>query len=376
MAVQSRRTGHSLDIWPGFVDALASLLMVLIFVLLAFVLAQFFLSETLSGREAALRQLEGQISELADVLALERKAKDALGQEVARLTGELRVSLSARQELEGRLQSLTARADEAEGRAASQERELVAIGDDIAALQALRSELERETAGLAERSRQAEAGLIEERKISESARAQLALLNQQTAALREQIAQLAAALEASEKRAAEQQVQVTALGQRLNAALAGKVQELARYRSEFFGRLRDVLGENPEIRIVGDRFVFSSEVLFAVGSADLGDPGRAQITRVADALKQIAAKIPPDIDWILQVEGHTDRVPISTAQFRSNWELSQARAMSVLRLLVEMGIPARRLSAAGYAEYQPIESGDGEAAYGRNRRIELKLTQR
>ena len=157
--------------------------------------------------------------------------------------------------------------------------------------------------------------------------------------MREQIAQLAAALDASEKKAAEQQVQITALGQRLNAALAGKVQELARYRSEFFGRLREVLGDNPEIRIVGDRFVFASEVLFAVGSADLGDPGRNQITRVADALKQIAAKIPPDIDWILQVEGHTDRVPISTAQFRSNWELSQARAMSVLRLLVESGIP-------------------------------------
>ena len=376
MALQNRRIGHSLDIWPGFVDALASLLMVLIFVLLAFVLAQFFLSETLSGREAALRQLEGQISELANVLALERKAKEELGREVARLTGELRVSLSARQELEGQLQSLTARAAEAEGRAAWQERDLVALGNDIAALQALKSELERETASLAERSRQAETGLIEERKVSESARAQLALLNQQTAALREQIAQLAAALEISEKKAAEQQVQITALGQKLNAALAGKVQELARYRSEFFGRLREILGENPEVRIVGDRFVFSSEVLFAVGSAELGEPGRAQIARVVEALKQVAAKIPHDIDWILQVEWHTDRVPISTSQFRSNWELSQARAMSVLRLMVEMGIPARRLSAAGYAEYQPIDVGEGEAAYGRNRRIELKLTQR
>jgi chemotaxis protein MotB len=376
MAFLNRRTAYRLNIWPGFVDALASLLMVLIFVLLVFVLAQFFLSETLSGREAALRQLEGQVSELADVLALERKAKDALGQEVARLTGELQVSLSARETLEGQIRSLTARAEAAESQAATQAEDLAKLGNDIAALQALKAQLERDAASLAQRSEQAEVGLIEERKISESARAQLALLNQQTAALREQIAQLAAALDASEKKAAEQQVQITALGQRLNAALAGKVQEFARYRSEFFGRLREVVGDNPEIRIVGDRFVFASEVLFAVGSADLGDPGRAQITRVADTLKQIAAKIPPDIEWILQVEGHSDRVPITSSQFRSNWELSQARAMSVLRLLVESGIPARRLSAAGYAEYQPIDPGDSEAAYSRNRRIELKLTQR
>jgi chemotaxis protein MotB len=369
MALSNRRAAHRLDIWPGFVDALASLLLVMIFVLMVFVLAQFFLSETLSGRETALKQLQGQVSELADVLALERKEKDALGQEVARLTGELSVSLSAREKLEGQLQTLTARAEAAEARTAT-------LATDIAALQALKADLEREAASLAQRSEQAETGLIEERKVSESARAQLALLNQQTAALREQIAHLAAALDASEKKAAEQQVQITALGQRLNAALAGKVQELARYRSEFFGRLREVLGDNPEIRIVGDRFVFPSEVLFDVASADLGDPGRAQIIRVADTLKQIATKIPPDIDWILQVEGHTDKVPISTPQFPSNWELSEARAMSVLRLLSERGIPPRRLSAAGYAEYQPIEAGHGEAAYRRNRRIELKLTQR
>jgi chemotaxis protein MotB len=376
MALANRRSAHRLDIWPGFVDALASLLMVLIFVLMVFVLAQFFLSETLSGRETALKQLQGQVSELADVLALERKAKDALGQEVERLTDELRVSLSARDKLEGQVRILAARAEAAESQAATQTQDLATLMSDIAALQALKGELEREAASLAQRSEKAEAGLIEERKISESARAQLALLNQQTATLREQIAQLAAALDASEKKAAEQQVQISALGQRLNVALAGKVQELARYRSEFFGRLREVLGDNPEIRIVGDRFVFPSEVLFGVASAELGGPGRAQIMRVSDTLKQIAAKIPPDVDWILQVEGHTDKVPISTPQFPSNWELSEARAMSVLRLLTESGIPPRRLSAAGYAEYQPIDSGEGEAAYRRNRRIELKLTQR
>ena len=162
----------------------------------------------------------------------------------------------------------------------------------------------------------------------------------------------------------------------LNAALAGKVQELARFRSEFFGRLREALGDRPDIRIEGDRFVFASEVLFARGSAELEPAGRAQIVRVADTLKQVAAKIPADVEWILQIDGHTDRTPIATAQFPSNWELSQARAMSVLRLLQDSGIPANRLAAAGYAEYKPLDPGDSEAAYRRNRRIELKLTQR
>lgn len=358
MPLSSRRSRRPLDIWPGFVDALASLLLVLVFVLLVFVLAQFFLGETLSGRDAALRDLQGRLAELADTLALERRAKDALD-------AQLQASLSLRAELE-------ARAEKAEATVRDQA-QLVA---DVAALQALKQELERQTAALAERSEKAEAGLVEERKISESARAQLALLNQQIAAMREQLAQLTAALDASEKTNADQKVQIAALGQRLNAALASKVQELARYRSEFFGRLREALGDNPDIRIEGDRFVFPSEVLFDRGSAELGREGQAQIARVAATLKQVAPEIPPDIDWVLQVNGHTDKTPISTPQFPSNWELSQARAMSVLRLLEASGVPPDRLAAAGYAEFKPIDPGDSDAAYRRNRRIELKLTQR
>lgn len=334
MALSARRPRRPLDIWPGFVDALASLLLVIIFVLLVFALGQFFLSESLSGRDAALRALQGRISELAEVLALERKAKDAMSAEVGRLSAELQSSLVLRQSLEGQLEALTRRAE------------------------------------------QAEAGLSDEKKLSESARAELALLNQQLAAMREQLGQLAAALDASEKKAAEQQAHITTLGQRLNAALAGKVQELAQFRSEFFGRLRQALGDHPEIRIEGDRFVFPSEVLFAPGSAQLEPAGRAQILRVGETLRQVAAKIPADVEWILQIDGHTDRTPIATSQFPSNWELSQARAMSVLKLLQDSGIPANRLAAAGYAEYKPLEAGDGEAAYRRNRRIELKLTQR
>lgn len=334
MALAARRPRRPLDIWPGFVDALASLLLVIIFVLLVFALGQFFLSAGLSGRDAALRALQGRLSELAEVLALERKEKASLTAEVGRLSAELQSTLALRQQLEQQVGTLTGRAE------------------------------------------QAETSLSEEKKISEAARAELALLNQQLAALREQLQQLSAALDASEKKAEEQQVQITALGQRLNAALAGKVQELARFRSEFFGKLREALGDNPEIRIEGDRFVFPSEVLFAPGSAELEPAGRQQVTRVADTLKEIAKKIPADVEWILQIDGHTDKTPIATPQYPSNWELSQARAMSVLRLLRDAGIPANRLAAAGYAEYKPLDASDGEAAYRRNRRIELKLTQR
>jgi chemotaxis protein MotB len=334
MPVSFRRQQRAINIWPGFVDALATLLIVIIFVLLVFVLAQFFLSEALSGRDAALRQARQQLAELTEVLALERKEKGDLAASLARLQGELAATLAERTALAEAIGMLRAEAD------------------------------------------QAAAALSDERKLAEGARAEVALLNQQLAALRTQLAELQKALENAEKIAAEQQIQITALGQRLNAALAGKVQELARYRSEFFGRMREILGDSSDIRIVGDRFVFSSEVLFATGSAEIGADGRAQLIRVAQALKDVAARIPADIDWILQVEGHTDRVPINTPQFPSNWELSTARAMSVIRLLTENGIPPQRLSAAGYGEFHPLESGLDREALQRNRRIELKLTQR
>ncbi len=363
MEIATRRSRRGIvNIWPGFVDALATLLMVLIFVLLVFVLAQFFLGEALSGREAAVTRLEQQVAELADVLAVETRAKDDLSRQVTRLSDELSASLAARGELEARL--------------AAKDTDLARVAGDIAALSALKEQLERDAAALVQRSEAAEAGQLEQQKLADSAKAQVALLNQQLTAMRDQLDRLTQALDASEKKAAEQQVQITALGQRLNAALAGKVAELARYRSEFFGRMRDILGDNPDIRIVGDRFVFPSEVLFAVGSADINDAARPQIVRAAQALKEIAQKIPGDIDWILQVEGHTDRTPINTPQFPSNWELSQARAMSVIRLLTEHGIPPQHLAAAGYGEFQPLDAGAGDAAFRRNRRIELKLTQR
>jgi chemotaxis protein MotB len=255
-------------------------------------------------------------------------------------------------------------------------RELDALRRNVETLTILRRELE---AKLAEQGTEVEKGkqaLSEERKLTDDAKARADLLTRQINALQQQLAALNEVLGASEKKSQEQQVQIADLGRRLNLALASRVEELARYRSEFFGRLRQILGERSDIRIVGDRFVFQAEILFAAGSAELEPAGRAQIARVADALKEITAKIPPEINWVLQVDGHTDRRPILTAQFPSNWELSAARAISVVKFLMSQGVPAERLSAAGFAEFAPIDSRDDEIGWRRNRRIELKLTNR
>jgi chemotaxis protein MotB len=397
MELASRRAQRSTNIWPGFVDALATLLMVLVFVLLVFVLGQFFLSEAITGRDTALKKLQNQVGELAQLLSLERKAKEELRLNIAQLSQQLQASVAVRDDLRAQVQVLTGRAEDAEkavgrlsaalkdanatieadkAKLADQLRQIADLAQDIEALKALKAELESKAAELAGRVEKSDKALIEERKISESARAQIALLNQQMAALREQLAQLNAALEAAEKLAKEQEVQITSLGNRLNAALATKVHELQRYRSEFFGRLRDILGNQPGIRIVGDRFVFQSEVLFDTGSADLGPGGKEQLDRLATLLLDVSQRIPKDIDWILRIDGHTDRVPIHTDRFPSNWELSTARALSVVRHLIERGLPATRLAATGFGEFQPIDDRSDEIAYRRNRRIEMKLTER
>ena len=379
----ARRSQRSTNIWPGFVDALATLLLVLVFLLMVFVLAQFFLGQALTGRDQALQKLQDQVGELADLLALERRAGEELRFNVAQLSRELQASVASREQLTSDLRTMTVRAEDAEKAAAAdketitdQARRLANLGNDIAALQALKEELEKKVSSLGDQAEASGKARVEERKLSESARAQVALLNQQMAALREQIARLNQALEASEKESERQQVQIANLGSRLNAALASKVQELSRYRSEFFGRLREILGNQAGIRIVGDRFVFQSEVLFDTGSAEIGPQGKEQIDRLAATLSDLSKKIPPDIDWILRVDGHTDTVPIRTDRFPSNWELSTARALSVVQRLIENGLPPNRLAATGFGEFNPLDNRDDEIARRRNRRIELKLTER
>ena len=418
MATLARRSRRTSDIWPGFVDALASLLMVIIFLLMIFVLAQFLLREAISGRDDALVKLQSQIVELADMLALERGANVDLRLDLAQLSEELQASVVTRDEMTSRAESLSLSLSESEARSTALSRELddafktmmadkgtietqaselATLSNQIAALRALKQSLEEDVAVLSQRLHDSEtakakaedalaasrtevalstSALSDEREISETARAQVALLNQQMAALRTQLRQLASLLDASEIVAEQQKVQISSLGQRLNAALASRVQELARYRSEFFGRLREVLGDRPGVRIVGDRFVFQSEVLFATGSAEIGPDGRGQIEQFAATLREVAQRIPTEIDWILRVDGHTDVIPIRTLQYPSNWELSTARATSVVKYLTDLGIPAKRLAATGFGEFQPLDPRRTAAAYGRNRRIELKLTQR
>jgi len=335
MAIASRRQRRpGIDIWPGFVDALSQLVMVIIFVLLVFTAGQFYLTDALSGRDAALQKLTQQVNQLADLLSMARSSNTDLQTQVMRLTQQLEVANRQRTENE----------------------------------QALATE--REHGG------QLQTQLEETQSKASEAQATVDTLTQQIEALREQLAQIAAALEASETKNQQQQAQLADLGQRLNQALLSKVEELARYRSEFFGRLRDALGNRPDIQIVGDRFIFQSEVLFDPANAQLSDPAKQRLSVVAAPLKDISAKIPPDIAWVLRIDGHTDKRPIATAQFPSNWELSAARAISVVNFLIAQGIPAEHLVAAGFGEYQPVDPRDTEDAYRKNRRIELKLTER
>jgi chemotaxis protein MotB len=335
MTIRSRNSRRpSIDIWPGFVDALSQLLMVIIFILLIFTAGQFYLSDVLSGRDQALKKLQHQVDNLADLLALERRSNEELRRNAAATAARLEATLAERDRLKTQLAQSVAKEQAAE---------------------------------------QALAG---EKQISSSALAKVAALDQQIAALRSQLSQIAAALDAANATVKQQQAQIVDLGKRLNLALANKVQELTRYRSEFFGLLRQILGNRPDIRIVGDRFVFQSEVLFAPGSAELTDQAKKELDQVFTALKQIAAKIPPNIKWILQVDGFTDSRPIHTAQFPSNWELSAARAIAVVRFAIADGIPPQRLAAEGFGDKQPIAPGNTPDDYRLNRRIELKLTER
>ncbi|OYQ37914.1 hypothetical protein CHU95_00130 [Niveispirillum lacus] len=346
MAYVRRRgsRGEKVDIWPGWVDALSSLTMVVIFLLMVFVLGQFYLTSALQGRDRQLADLQGRVAQLADALALERDNTARMQADLGQLTDRLRATLAEKEALQGRLDALGAAED--------------------AALTA-----DERVAGL---TRQ----LAEERKAGAAARDEVALLNQQIAALRAQLQQLVTSLDASEAKAKEQEVQIVELGKRLNTALAGKVAELARFRSEFFGRLREILGNRDDVRIVGDRFVFQSEVLFDSGSAELGEAGQVQLGRLAKTLLDLAGQMPPDINWILRIDGHTDIVPVRGGRWASNWELSTARAISVVNFLVQMGVPPERLAATGFGEFQPLEPGSSPASLALNRRIELKLDSR
>lgn len=356
MALARRRSeGQGAGPWPGYVDVLSTLLMVIVFVLAVFILVQFFLANAISGRDKALAELRSEIAGLVEQLSMEKRTSAQLRIDIGQLQSTLQSANAERDQLAAVLADAQARADEADRKLAEQQQIIVDLEGKL-------------VSGASQ--------LEQEKKLTAEARSQVDLLNRQILSLREQLGQIERLLRESEDKDKASQAQITDLGRRLNAALARKVDELQNYRSEFFGRLRQALGNRRDIQIVGDRFVFQSEVLFDSGSADLKPQGREQMAKLASTLTDIASKIPTDLPWVLRVDGHTDRVPISTAQFPSNWELSTARAISVVKFLVAQGIPAERIAATGFGEYQPLDTRDDEVARRRNRRIELKLTER
>jgi len=344
MALARHRREGGLNYWPGFVDALSTLVLGIIFLLTIFVVVQFFLSQEVSGKDTALAQLNAVVAKLRDDLALETSSKVSLDDEIARM----RASLAGAESERDRLKSAADAAAAGAGGAAEAQARAGALSTQ----------------------------LDSEKQISARARAQVELLNQQIDALRRQLTALQQALDVSEKKDQAAQEKLADLGQRLNVALAQRVQELSRYRSDFFGRLRTILGDRPDIRIVGDRFVFQSEGFFDAGQAVLKPEGRAEIDKLAGLLADLERQIPTDIAWVLRVDGHTDVRPIASAQFPSNWALSSARAISVVQYLIQKGISPQHLVAAGFGEFQPLDTDKTEDAYRKNRRIELKLTER
>ena len=339
---RTRRDTTGMNYWPGFVDALSTLILSIIFLLTVFMVAQFFLSQEVSGKDTALARLNAQISRLSELLSLEQLGKTNLEEQIA----QLRASLSAAEGERDRLRGI------AEGGAAGADAGKAEVGK-------LNSQLNLE------------------KEATARAVAQIAILNQQITALRRQIAALEDALGASEKKEKEAQIHIADLGQRLNVALALRVQELSRYRSDFFGKLREILGNRPDIRVVGDRFVLQSEVFFDSGAATVRPEGRAELDKLAAAMLDLEKQIPSEINWVLRVDGHTDTRPLmATSPFKSNWDLSAARAISVVQYLISKGVSPQRLAAAGFGEFQPIDPGTTDEAFSRNRRIELKLTER
>jgi chemotaxis protein MotB len=434
-----RRATTTVDVWPGYVDALSALLMLVIFMVLIFTLAQVFLSLAVSSKDRQLEELNAQLDEISSALGLQR-------QENARLTGELGILRNQYQQEMFYQDALKEQIAELERTVATDKEtlslrlaELAQLQQDIVALSELRRELEANIALLAsdlqqrdrsieqlenegaarlaeigqlrDRSKALEARLAEQRdltllaqrelddreiriqdlvaivnegaealadekRLSASAQASVKKLSAQIDELKDKLSIISQALQLEERKSIRQQQELADLGQRLNTLLAERVNELERYRSEFFGRLRQVLIDNPDIRVVGDRFLLPSELFFASGSADLGDEGKRELDKLARTLNSISSRIPSEINWILRVDGHTDQLPIHTARFPSNWELSTARAVSVVRYLVERGVSPARMTAAGFGEFHPLDAEQSEAAFRRNRRIELKLTER
>ena len=425
MSTIAKRSQREFNVWPGYVDALSALLMVVIFLVLIFSIAQFLLSQVLSGQESELALLQRKVNQLTSQLGLEDRRNRELAATISELSFTMATLTDAKAVLDDTVDQMAAGARQDQ---AQIEQQLLMIGslqEDIDALRQLRRELENRVGGMtaALQSSQAEIGVLrdrskalearmadaqertrlaqqsiqhkeiriqalssligeqeqalaEERRLSASARAQIAQLNRSIATLKARLEQVSQALDLAHGESTIKDTEIKDLGKRLNLALARRINDLEAYRSEFFGRLRRVLGDNPLIRIEGDRFVFQAELLFSTGSAELGPAGIHHLTQLAATLNELVIRIPPEIDWILRIDGHTDRVPVTSGRFPSNWELSTARAVSVVRFLSSQGILESHMAAAGFSKFHPLDPADTPAAYRKNRRIELKFTAR
>lgn len=374
-----RRSDNGLEAWPGYVDALSTLLMVTIFVLLVFVLAEAFLSSALTGSNNTIDQLRSQIAQLSSALSMEKSNSASLSQELAALNAQLAQVKSANSALATQLTAANGSIASLKTAQASLQEQLSDAETQAKSSQARIADLQSQLAqsgGMQDQLAQAKSNLAKQTQVSQSELNEVDLLNQQLAALRMQMAMLAQALDAAQAADKKDHVQIVDLGKQLNEALARKVEQLQQYRSEFFGTLRSILANEPNIKIVGDRFVFESDVLFPVDQATLTPAGKAEIAGVADAIKKIAPKIPPKLNWVLSVDGYADAQPITGGPYRSNFDLSAARALSVLHLLVQDGVPANRLVATANGSANPIAAGNTAADYAQNRRIEFRLTSR
>jgi len=421
----AKRKQQSVSVWPGYVDALSALLMVVIFVLLIFVIAQFLLSEILIGQESELSSLHRQVAELTKLLGLEQEKNRQLSANAVELSSLISNLTETKRQLSSQVEKLNLQTAKDHAEIQEYLLAMASLQEDVDALRRMRQELETkvgnlaaalessrtETGTLRDRSKALEARLADEtertllaqkeieasdiriqaltavvgnqkraiaasQQMTASAKAEVVLLGEQIAALKRQLEKISHALNLAEKEKKTQAVEIKDLGKRLNIALAQRVNELEKYRSEFFGRLKAAIGTNPFVRIVGDRFVFQAELLFESGSAQLGDEGKQHLTKLATTLRNLATQIPNDINWILRIDGHTDRVPIYTQAFASNWELSTARAVSVVDFLAKQGIPEKRMAATGFSKFHPLDPADTTEAYRKNRRIEIKLTAR
>lgn len=355
MIGSKRRTRSTINVWPGYVDALSALLMLIIFMLMIYVVSQLYLSQTLSDKDSELARLNSRLQEISRLLGLEQEENQALEGAMSELQAVYGETLSIKDQLSAELD------EERKGRL-----------EQTFNAEAQAQRAESLEARLAER----QAELSEQADLSQSQQAIIAQLSNQINALQDQLRQISAALRLQENLTAEKAAELKEVGKRLNTLLAERVNQLERYQSEFFGRLREILQNNENIRIVGDRFLLPSELLFASGSASLGQGGKQELDKLAGLLLEVASEIPDDIDWILRIDGHTDPIPINTAEFPSNWELSTARAVSVVRYLASRGVPERRMVAAGFGEFFPVARGNSPDALQQNRRIEVKLTDR